>query len=159
MTGKGKGGIMRLIYAALAVFSMVGCADTHTLTRSSGSQNAVTLQGQASAYVAVPLDGRFEATLYGGSGAMTAQALASAKAGGFGYLLYPEILHWEDRATEWSARPDVATVKLSVLSVSTGAVLDSAVIDGKSGLATFGGDHPQDLLPKPTGEYAASLFR
>lgn len=174
---------MRLIHAVLAVLLIAGCADTHTLTRSGGSQAAVSLQRQSSAYVAVPPDGRYEATLYMGSGAMTAQAvatafgpylskvvmgnkveseeqaLASAKAGGFGYLLVPQILHWEDRATEWSALPDVATVKLSVLSASTGALLDSVVIDGKSGLATLGGDHPQDLLPKPMSEYAASLFR
>jgi hypothetical protein len=74
-------------------------------------------------------------------------------------LLYPQILQWEDRATEWSGKPDIAAVKLSVLSTDTGALLDSVIIEGKSGLATFGGDHPQDLLPKPMAEYAASLFK
>jgi hypothetical protein len=59
------------------------------------------------------------------------QAFASAKAGGFTYLLYPQILHWEDRATEWSAKPDLATVKLSTYTAETGQLLDSAMIDGK----------------------------
>ncbi len=36
--------------------------------------------------------------------------------------------------------------------------MDSAIIKGKSGLATFGGDHPQDLLPKPVGEYIDALY-
>ena len=76
---------MRLIHAVLAVLLIAGCADAHTLTRAGGTQAAVSLQWQASAYVAVPPDGRYEATL--------------------------------------------------------------------------GGDHPQDLLPKPMSEYAASLFR
>src|SRR5690606_13183371 len=65
-------------------------------------------------------------------------ALESAKAGGYGYLLYPEILLWEDRATEWSGRPDQASVKVSVVRADSGAVIDSAVVGGKSGLGTLG---------------------
>ena len=174
---------MRFLYPVLSVLLIGGCADTHKLTRSGGSQAVVHLQRQASAYVAVPSDGRYGATIYAGSGAMTTQvvasafapylskvttgtkvedldqAVATAKVGRFTYLLYPQILQWEDRATEWSAKPDIVAVKLSVLSTDTGALLDSVIIEGKSGLATFGGDHPQDLLPKPMTEYAASLFR
>lgn len=174
---------MRLILPVMLVLLLLGCADTHRITRVDGSKSAMSLQRQASAYVAVSTDGRYGSTVYPGSGATVAQivaaafgphlqkvatgtkteeagqALVSAKAGGFTYLLYPQILHWEDRATEWSAKPDLATVKLSTYSAETGQLLDSAVIDGKSGLATFGGDHPQDLLPKPMGEYAATLFK
>jgi hypothetical protein len=86
-------------------------------------------------------------------------ALKSAREGGHTYLFYSEILHWEDRATEWSARPDQAAVKVSILRTDTGAVIDSAVVGGKSGLATFGGDRPDHLLPKPLSDYAATLFR
>jgi hypothetical protein len=86
-------------------------------------------------------------------------ARKSAQAGGYTYLLYPEILHWEDRATEWSGRPDQASVKVSVVRMDSGAVLDSAVVGGKSGLGTLGGDRPEHLLPKPLSDYAATLFR
>lgn len=174
---------MRSLYPVLALLLMMGCADTHKIMRSGGSQVTAALDRQASAYVAVPSDGRYGATLYAGSGAMTAQVVASAfalylgkvtagsktedfdqamstaRAGNFRYLLYPQILVWEDRATEWSGKPDLATVKLSIFSTDTGTMLDSAVIEGKSGLATFGGDHPQDLLPKPMSQYAATLFK
>jgi Domain of unknown function (DUF4823) len=68
-------------------------------------------------------------------------------------------LQWEDRATEWSAKPDVASVKISIVAAKSGQLIDSAVINGKSGLATFGGDHPQDLLPKPMADYASSMFK
>jgi hypothetical protein len=85
-------------------------------------------------------------------------ALKSAQAGGYSYLFYPEILLWEDRATEWSGRPDQASVKVSIVKADTGAVLDSAVVGGKSGIATFGGDRPEHLLPKPLSDYAATLF-
>lgn len=158
-----------------------GCADTHQFTRATGKGLASTQQ--ASAYVGLPQDGRLGHIAYPGSGALTAQAVAAAfspyiekitvgmktedfaaaqqtaKAGEFMYLLYPEILHWEDRATEWSGRPDQAAVKLSVIDANTGEILDSAVVSGKSGMATLGGDRPEHLLPKPLADYASTLFR
>lgn len=76
----------------------------------------------------------------------------------FKYLVYPTILHWEDRATEWSALPDRVEVKIDLIETATGKLLDSVVIRGKSGLATLGGDHPQDLLPKPVDEFVSTLF-
>lgn len=165
--------------SAFALLS--GCADTHQLARAPGK--ALTSSQQESAYVGLPQDGRLGHTSYPGSGALTAQAVAvafspyfgkvtvgmkyedfsiaqqTAKAGGYAYLLYPDILHWEDRATEWSGRPDQASVKVSVIDANTGKILDSAVVSGKSGLATFGGDRPEHLLPKPLADYAATLFR
>jgi Domain of unknown function (DUF4823) len=76
----------------------------------------------------------------------------------FKYLVYPTILHWEDRATEWSALPDRVEVKIDLIETATGKLLDSVVIRGKSGVATLGGDHPQDLLPKPVDEFVSTLF-
>jgi hypothetical protein len=73
-------------------------------------------------------------------------------------LVYPTILHWEDRATEWSGIPDRVEIKIEIIGATTGKGLDSAIIKGKSGLATFGGDHPQDLLPKPVEDYVSGLF-
>jgi hypothetical protein len=158
-----------------------GCADTHQLARATGK--GLTSDRQASAYVALPQDGHLGQIAYSGSGALTSQAVAvafspylrrvtvgiktedfsaaqqTAKAGAFTYLLYPDILHWEDRATEWSGRPDQAAVKVSIIDARTGETLDSAVVSGKSGLATFGGDRPEHLLPKPLADYAATLFR
>lgn len=172
---------MRLTFILFSLVVFSGCADTHQVTRASGGVGP--LLRQASAYVGLPNDGRYGQTAYPGSGALTAQAVAaafspylskvtvgvkiedfdaarkSAQAGKYTYLLYPDILHWEDRATEWSARPDQASVKISVVRTDTGAVLDSAVVGGKSGIATFGGDRPEQLLPKPLSDYAATLFR
>jgi Domain of unknown function (DUF4823) len=171
---------MRSMLMLLFLVVLSGCADTHQVTRAPGM--TASLSRQASAYVGVPKDGSYGATTYHGSGALTAQAVAaafapyltkvtvgvkaedfdgaqqSARAGEYTYLLYPEILHWEDRATEWSGKPDQASVKVTVVKADTGTVLDSAVIGGKSGLATFGGDRPEDLLPKPLSDYAATLF-
>jgi Domain of unknown function (DUF4823) len=34
----------------------------------------------------------------------------------------------------------------------------STLISGQSKWATFGGDHPQDLLPEPLNSYVESLY-
>jgi hypothetical protein len=167
-----------LIY--LTVFMVAGCADTHKLTRMNVAR--APLSREASAYIALPADGRYGAILYTGSGPQTAQligaafapylfrisvstasedvttAIRSANAGGYDYVVYPEILHWEDRATEWSGKPDLVSIKISVVQTDSGDVLDSGIVEGASGLATFGGDHPQDLLPEPLRKYSAALF-
>lgn len=159
-----------------------GCADTHQTIRAGNS--TVAPSKQETAYVGVPADGSYTGGMsYPGSGGLTAQLVAAAfspylarvtvaakredfdaalkatQSGGHQYLLYPEILLWEDRATEWSGRPDQVSVKVSVVRADTGAILDSVVVSGKSGILTFGGDRPEHLLPKPLADYAATVFR
>jgi len=84
--------------------------------------------------------------------------LKSHTAGPFDYYVIPEILHWEDRATEWSGLPDKIEVKIVVYDGGTGKEVASTLISGKSKWATFGGDHPQDLLPEPLNSYVESLY-
>ena len=74
------------------------------------------------------------------------------------YYVVPEILHWEDRATEWSGLPDRIEVKIIVSDARRNGEIGSAIISGKSKWATFGGDHPQDLLPEPIKIYVESLY-
>ena len=69
----------------------------------------------------------------------------------------PTILHWEDRATEWSGKVDKIEVKVVVYDRNQ-KVLTSQLIHGKSKWATFGGDHPQDLLPGAVNPYIESLY-
>jgi hypothetical protein len=165
------------MFAALPI---AACADTHSVERPS--LPSTKLRPGASAFVAVPTDGRYGRTVYNGSGLMTTQivaralarklqnveqatevqsheaALLAARRGGAIYLFVPTILQWEDRATEWSGISDKVEIQLRVIDVASGAELDRAIINGRSGLATFGGDHPQDLLPKPVGDYIDALF-
>ena len=84
--------------------------------------------------------------------------LATARSEHLQYLVQPMILHWEERATEWSGKPDRISVRLEVISVLSGDTLDSTVLSGKSRWATLGGDHPQELLPEPLRLYADALF-
>jgi hypothetical protein len=143
---------------------------------------SIKLDSSKSTYISIPRNGKYGQTTYEGSGANLSQiimmafapyansvetgheyqsfetALAYAKERNYVYLVVPAILEWEDRATEWSGIPDKASIKITVIDVVSGKTLDSAIIKGKSGIATFGGDHPQDLLTKPVGQYINSLY-
>jgi hypothetical protein len=165
----------------IAMVSSLLCGCVHTYEISKHRQN-LNLKRDGSAYVAVPADGRYGDILYHGSGATTAQMVAgafakhlnrihvadnaesfdtafeSSKKGNFDYLILPQIFHWEDRATEWSGLPDRIEVKIQIVDTVNSSTLDSVIIKGKSRWATFGGDHPPDLLPKPLNHYVDSLF-
>ncbi len=84
--------------------------------------------------------------------------LQKIKLTGSEYYVIPEILHWEDRATEWSGIPDKIKIQISVYDGQALEKLASTIISGTSRWATFGGDHPQDLLSEPLNRYVESLY-
>ncbi len=84
--------------------------------------------------------------------------LQAAREASASHLVHSTIYHWEERATEWSGIPDRISIQLQLIETENGEILDSAVISGTSRWATFGGDHPQELLPKPLRDYVLSLF-
>ena len=140
------------------------------------------LQTNASAYVTMAQDGSYGSKPYQNSGylvstATTAavslhltrieqaprletieEALSSAEKMGLTYVFQPTILHWEDRATEWSSRPDRITIKVVVWDVTTRQNISSTVLRASSKWASFGGDHPQDLLPGTISPFVDKLF-
>jgi len=173
--------IRAILIFVLAAMS-TACSATYEMKRADSIDAPPTLNAQGSIYVSVPEDGRYSTKVYAGSGNSTTLAivaafstwatqvvggvsqesdeegLAKAKAGGHKYLIAPKILHWEDRATEWSGRLDRVEVLLKTFDVVSGSLIDSVTIRGKSKWASFGGDHPQDLLAKPLEDYAGSLY-
>ncbi|WP_256670204.1 DUF4823 domain-containing protein [Pseudomonas sp. L-22-4S-12] len=155
-----------------------GCMDSTQFIKEGDAG----LPARSSFYVAQPADGMYGAKPYPGSGKLTSaiirqalqnnaqeavaasrverreQALAAARQGGHSYLVFPTILHWEDRATEWNFMRDKVQVKVELVDVFSGHSESSAIIAGKSGIATLGGDHPQDLLPEPIEQYFQTLL-
>ncbi len=171
--------VSKLIAMTTLAVSLVGCMDfTHFVNNTP----AHALPDHSSYYIALPEDGQYGAKPYAGSGKMTSsvikaalqknsqkavsatrvedfdEALSSARRGGFSYLVFPTILHWEDRATEWNFMRDKVEVKIDLVDVFSGEAESSTVIEGKSGIATLGGDHPQDLLPEPINEFFSTVL-
>lgn len=166
----------------LLTLIIVACADSHQLVRSNPTSSNQKFGSSDSFFISVPQNGIYGEKIYQSSGVMTTQILMSsfakrvrevktgrsyqsfedsllaAKEANSKYLIYPTILEWEDRATEWSGIPDRVSIKVEIINVANGQTVESAIVKGKSGLATLGGDHPQDLLPKPIDEFVGTFF-
>lgn len=169
-----------LMICALSVLALTGCTQKHAVDSFEGP--VTRLARDASFYVMVPADGRHGGKSYAGSGLATAQAVVTAlsgraakavqadgpehssaaqekaKAAGLTHVFETTILNWEDRATEWSGRPDRITLKMTVTETATGKIVASSVARASSKWGTLGGDHPQDLVPLPTQQFVDRLF-
>jgi hypothetical protein len=75
------------------------------------------------------------------------------------YLVYPNIVRWEDRQTEWSGRRDRLELKIDLLDMKDGTLLFSREISATGKWLTEGGDTPKDLLDQPIEEFVNTLFR
>ena len=166
-------------FATLIVFISIlsGCS-TATYKQEALTQPSSNLVRGKSVSIATPTNGFFKTEEYQSSGKMTTLAVQSAfarfsstitvmpacknlaclKDSSHYYYVIPEILHWEERATEWSGKPDKIEVKISVYDNLNLKELASTIISGKSKHATLGGDHPQDFLAEPINAYVQSLY-
>ncbi len=167
---------MRSLTRILVVVVLAGCA-------ASYQQNVVApmaskLERGKPVLIATPASGSYGNKQYPASGQQTATVVHGAFAKytkaavsncldltcllnegrkDYSYYVVPQILHWEDRNTEWSGIPDRVEIKITVYDAS-GKDLAAIVLSGTSKWATFGGDHPEDLLPEPIGQYVTSLY-
>jgi len=123
--------------------------------------------------IKLPTNGHYDQIVYKNSAQMTVDAIQTAfkyysqnvtvvtnemQAGNEAYFIKPELLHWEDRATEWSGRRDHVTIQIKVFDEKTQTLKSATIIRGASSWFTFGGDHPQDLLDKPIRNYVETLY-
>lgn len=176
------GSMLSLVALGVLLAALVtGCVHKYAVPQAAESKQL--LPANASVYVATPLDGRDDRPrTYKASGEWTASALADAlrdrgatvvlggpqagpseaideaRAAEADFLAYSRIDHWSDRLTEWSGIPDRITLRVSLYDVRTRAVLDQREIKASSRWGTFGGDHPQELLPELTRRWAETVM-
>jgi hypothetical protein len=167
---------------ATPVALMTGCTNTYKMETLPLETPAVkagttlpTLKAGDQVVVSKPADGQYGQKPYKGSGAMVQlavvgclkanrlDAMAKDEAAGATkspskWQVVPTILEWEDRATEWSGLPDRIKVELRTID-PTGCARDATIISGSSKWATFGGDHPQDMLAPAMVPWAAHLLK
>lgn len=170
---------MRELMALVSIALLSACASTYkqepVLTPS------VKLERGKAVLIATPKNGSYGKIEYSASGQQTAAVIHAAfvrysndvtvsrdcsdlsclQGSGdqrYDYFVVPQILHWEDRNTEWSGLPDQIEVKIEISDARRHKEISSIVISGKSKWATFGGDHPQDLLPEPIKQYINGLY-
>ena len=171
---------MKLFILMLGVFFVVGCSNSYNYKFLKEPPSK--LRKEVGVFLIIPKDGWYGNKTYNNSGKMTSQALKNEFLNytssvhisseckeineclkiipekKYNYLVLPEIMHWEDRATEWSGKPDKIKIHILIYNIYSKEEICSAMVESKSGLGTFGGDHPQDLLPKSFKLFMNSLY-
>ncbi|MBI4660857.1 MAG: DUF4823 domain-containing protein [Verrucomicrobia bacterium] len=166
-----------------ALLVLAGCQHSFQEIPATGVPAKPKLRTDSTVYVAIPPDARFKNEFVFNSGQLTAVAirdafaayvkrayvgrkpesftegLETARANLCTYFVYPSILRWEDRATEFSGRRDRIEIRIEVVEAASGEILHAATLRGRSRWFTDGGDTPQDLLQEPVRNYVASLFQ
>jgi len=80
-------------------------------------------------------------------------AAKNAKEKGASYLIVPDLLHWEDRATEWSGYRDKVQIELRLLSLDPLDVISSQDYSTTNNSITFLNTKPEDLLDERFEEF------
>ncbi len=169
---------MKKLGLLFAIFILSACTAKYDVIRHDDKQLSIN----DSYYISNPKDGQYDGDNYVNSGQMTRDALfnelsilgvkaekadetlskddslLNAKQQGYNILIYPTILHWEDRATEWSGLRDRAKIKLELIDTNTESTVDSTVFDLVGTWWTFGGLHPQDMVDEAVKEYFKEIF-
>lgn len=162
--------------------ALTACKSTYSEKDLSSGPPPV-LKSNSRIYVAIPFDASFKDEVVQGSGKQTAQAfqaafmrytrsvytskfpeslgeaLEIARNGHMQYVLYPTIIRWEDRATEYSGRRDRLAVKAELIDLNTSQVVFSREIEATGKWMTDGGESPKDLLEQPAEQFANAVFR
>lgn len=170
-------------FLAIAVVPMLSaCKSTYT-EKNLTQEPPPILKSNSRIYVGMPFDGTFKEDVAQGSGKNTAQAfqaallrytrsvyiskfpeslseaMDSARRGNLEYVLYPAIIRWEDRATEWSGRRDRLALKVDLIDLNASKIVFSREIEATGKWMTDGGDTPKDMVDEPAEQYVNALFR
>jgi hypothetical protein len=172
----------RCLVVVTCALLLNGCKSTYS-EKNVTQEPPPLLGNRVRVYVAMPLDATFKKTVAQGSGKKTAQAvfvafnrytksvslgkfpesmaeaLDSAREKNAEYLVYPNVVRWEDRATEFSGRRDQLEVKIDLIDLADSKLVFSREISASGKWMTDGGDTPNDLLEQPVEEYVNALFR
>ena len=172
---------MKKIISTLLLFTaailMNGCTASY---QSEFMTPQTYMQNQASILIVTPENGRYETIEYPSSGIDVASTLAqelgkySSKIATiptpvtindigddvlqqYNYVFIPQILHWEDRATGWSFRPDRIEILFEIYN-NKRELIDAYRIKGRSAYVVWVSKQPKSLLPRPIRTMCEDLF-
>ncbi len=74
------------------------------------------------------------------------QAIQQCSAKGVNYLVSPQILHWEDHATQWSGMRDRIKIEIRLIKVTPKTFIKSAQFEARNSWFTFVNAAPSELL-------------
>lgn len=167
----------RLFFLAIAVTLMSGCTASY---KQDFLKAQTAMNSQKRVLIVTPNNGTYGENYYETSGNDVAQILVrelkkyttktevipthisienieDEKLQEYDYIFIPEILHWEDRLTGWSFRPDRIEVRFDIYDNKRNMV-NTVNIKGKSANVVWVSKAPKSLLPKPIRRFLKELF-
>ena len=172
---------MKKIISTLLLFTaailMNGCTASY---QSEFMTPPTYMQNQASILIVTPENGRYETIEYPSSGIDVASKLAqvlrksSSKIATkqtpvtindigddvlqqYNYVFIPQILHWEDRLTGWSMRPDRIQVRFDIYD-NQRQLVNSYMVTGRSAYIVWVSKAPNSLLRRPIRDMLKTFF-
>ena len=94
----------------------------------------------------------------GGSPTSSRNELWQPRPGRRGYLVTPNITHWEQRATEWSGIPSRVSISLTVIDAETGVEVRSALLESRSAVVTFIRPNPDNLAQQMIDQQVSAFY-
>ncbi len=174
---------MKHIACLLMALLLVGCATANIERLSQSQDKGTVLQGGERVFVALPEDGVFEGHHYTDSGKYVQQyfydsllryadtvinavkvlpleeAKAEAKRQNAEILIYPGIVHWEDRNTMWSGLRDKVRINVIVYSLADNKTLDKTSLYATNAWFTFVHARPENRLRTIIPPYVKALYQ
>ncbi len=124
------------------------------VTAKSTNPNSGRATAAAIANELKPFAGR---VMRGTSVQMLDVALHDAQQNGAEYLIYPSIIRWDDKRTDWGANRSAVQVQLSVYESVSGKQVDAMLLQGTG--KVFGDEvSPESLLKDPLQRYYKSVY-
>jgi hypothetical protein len=169
-----------ILVCLVAAFFAVGCS-TKVTTRGATAQ----LEAGQKILIAVPADGAYNGQVYAGSGQEAAErlrgalapkasavalsssapgnvaaALKEGRAGGYRYLIHPELAHWEHRIAAWSGIPTRVSLLMTVYDLKAGGTepVVRQNLDARGRIMTFRSQFPADMAESLFRQFAAETF-
>jgi hypothetical protein len=157
----------RAYVPVVAAVLFLGCAYASTYPKAVGPHKEIA--SSARLWVLTPSDGIYGTERYPGSGQSVArltlaavrkriplaqsgrrlgeaEALKEGARRGVDFIVSPEILHWENRATPWSGMRDKVRVEIRLLSVRPPKLISRVVFESRNNSITLIDGRPEDLL-------------
>ncbi|MGI5055715.1 DUF4823 domain-containing protein [Treponema socranskii] len=171
----------KLYYLSVMYFIMMLISCTSTYRYSINNPSDKKLERNKIIAIATSEDGLYGSDIYTGSGRILSHIIKkelitySSKTiifenkesiidfseediSKYDYVIIPEILHWEDRATAWSGLPDKVEFSVNIYN-SKRELLKSTVLSGKSARMTLRSTDPSELIEKPLNDFFKSVFQ
>jgi hypothetical protein len=85
------------------------------------------------------------------------QAIQQCLSKGANYLISPQILHWEDRATQWSGMRDHVKIEIRLIKVNPKTFVRSAFFEARNNWFTFVNADPSELFDESFDKIIADI--